>query len=252
MEINLKDLTKKVLLQWRLIVIGVLILAVALTVFGAVQSKTAADKAEAKLEQQVADGVPEAERVVVPKVTVVSPKMLLIGAVLGFLAAVGVVGVQYVLSGKLRCASDLADGLSVSVLGTVSIGPKKKAFLDFVDRAIERLFDGRRISEETKIRIIATDIAMAAKSKGISSLYFTGNGFGEIADSVAAALKDNDVKIASGELAIYSPEKLAEMLGSTGVVLFERVGISGFSDIKKELAYCERYSIPVIGSVVIE
>ena len=87
MEINLKDLTKKVLLQWRLIVIGVLILAVALTVFGAVQSRTAADKAEAKLEQQVADGVPEAERVVVPKVTVVSPKMLLLGAVLGFLAA---------------------------------------------------------------------------------------------------------------------------------------------------------------------
>lgn len=251
MEINLKDLMKKVLLQWRLLVVGMLVFAVVFTVLGGVQSKKVADKAEAKLEEQIENGVPEAERVVIPKVTFVSPKMLVLGAAVGFLLAAGIVCVQYAMLGKLRCESDLSDGYSVSVLGTIAIEPKKR-FLGAVDRMIVRLFDGRGASNETKIRIIATDIAMAAKAKGLTSLYFTGNGFQEIADEVAAALKGSDVSIATGELAIYSPELLAEMLGAKGVVLFERVGTSRFVDIKKELAYCERYSIPVIGSVVID
>ena len=252
MEINLKDLTKKVLLQWRLIVVGILVLAIALTVLGGVQSKRKADAAREIYAAQEASGLSEAERVTIPKVTLVSPKMMLLGAVLGCFAAVGVVCVQYVMSGRLRCESDLADGLSVSVLGAVSNGSKKKVFLDAVDRAVEKLFEGRTVDGETKIRIIATDITMAAKAKGLTSLYFTGNGYLGIADEVAEAMKESGVGIASGELAIYSPERLAEMLQSSGVVLFERVGVSRFADIKKELAYCERYSIPVIGSVVIE
>lgn len=251
MEINLKDLAKKIILQWRLLLIGILVLAIALAVYGGVQSMRAADEAKATYEEQKENGVPAADRVRIPKVSFASPKWLGIGAALGLVVASGVVCVEYVVSGKLRSASDLSDGYSVSVLGNVSPDEKKRLF-GCVDRFLVRLFEGRRVSRETKLRIIATDVAMAAKAKGLRTLYFTGNAFGELPGEVAKAMEGSGVKVSVGELAIYSPELLSEMLASDGVVLFEHVGYSAFADIKKELAYCDRYSIPVIGSVVIE
>ena len=251
MEINLKDLAKKIILQWRLLMIGILVLAVTLAIYGGVQSVRAADEAKITYQEQKDNGVPPADRIKIPKVSFASPKWIGIGAALGLVVASGVIAVEYVVSGKLRSAGDLSDGCSVSVLGIVA--PKeKKRFFGFVDRFLAKLLGAGKVARETKLRIIATDIAMAAKAKGLNTVYFTGNAFAEIPDEVAKAMKGSGVKVSVGELAIYSPERLAEMLASDGVVLFERVGYSAYGDIQKELAYCDRYSIPVIGSVVIE
>lgn len=251
MEINLKDLAKKIILQWRLLMIGILVLAVTLAIYGGVQSVRAADEAKITYQEQKDNGVPPGDRIKIPKVSFASPKWLGIGAALGLVVASGVIAAEYVVSGKLRSAGDLADGCSVSVLAVVS--PKeKKRFLGFVDRFLAKLLGAGKVARETKLRIIATDVAMAAKAKGLSTVYFTGNAFEEIPAEVAKAMKGSGVKVSVGKLAIYSPERLAEMLAADGVVLFERVGYSAYGDIQKELAYCDRYSIPVIGSVVIE
>jgi hypothetical protein len=251
MVINLKDLSKKVLLQWRLILVGVLVMAIASTLLGAVFSKRQADEIAAERKEQISLGVPEEELPVVPKVTLISPKMLVLGTVLGFLAAAGVVSGDYVLTGKLRGETDLTDGYSLPVLGTVSFSPKKRRF-DCVDRFIKTLYRQKNLPRETVVQLIATDIVMTAEKKGITSLYFTGNAFGSFADELSEALKGSGLMISIGEKAIYSPDLLREMLGSGGVVLLERVEYSAFSDIARELSYCERYSIPVLGAVVID
>lgn len=64
--------------------------------------------------------------------------------------------------------------------------------------------------------------------------------------------KEKLLTIRFEELAIYSPKALETMLNSEGIVLVERIGKSKFVDINKELEYCKRYDIPVLGCVIIE
>ena len=94
------------------------------------------------------------------------------------------------------------------------------------------------------------------QKKGIQTVFFTGNTGKEPVRPVIQALKSFDkekqLKINFEELAIYSPTALETMLRTEGVVLFERIGKSKFADISKELEYCKRYDIPVLGCVIIE
>ena len=251
MVITLRDLSKKILVQWRMLLIAIVIMAIAMTGLGIVRSKMQNEAAQTRLDAQIALGVPSEERIKVPPVSFFDPKMFVLGAALGFLCAAGVVSVHYVLTGKLRGENDLIDAYSLGILGVLRLEPQSRRFV-CVDRFIRRLYEKQEPSRETVMRLIATDIVASAEKAGVKSLYFTGNGYGAVAEEIADLLKDSGLSITCGELAIYSPEKLREMLASEGIVLFETVEASNFSDITREISYTERYSIPLLGAVVIE
>ncbi len=258
LEINLKDLMKKILKQWRIILISMLICGIAFTVVGGIMSQQKVDEAEKALAEQIANGGPKEgeEEIVVPKVVFVSATNIVIGVVIGIVLVAGCVTVGYAMTSKLRCFSDMVDGFSVSVIGIIKLERKKKWF-GFMDRAIDSWFrEGKKIPAETNIKIISTDIALAMKKKEIRTICFTGNANREavwpIVQTLRTADKEKNLKINFEELAIYSPKALETMLNAEGVLLFERIGKSKFADISKELEYCKRYDIPVLGCVVIE
>lgn len=257
-EINLKDLMKKILKQWRILLIAMLVCAILATVVGGFISQQKADEAEKALAEQIANGGPKEgeELIVVPEVVFVSVGNIVIGLLIGIVLVAGCVTVGYAMASKLRCVSDMEQGFSVSVLGIVKLDRKKNLF-DFVDRAIDACFrEGEKISRDTNIKIISTDIALAMKKEDIHTICFTGNANKETVQPIIQMLRTADkgklLTIVFEELAIYSPKALENMLNSEGVVLFERIGKSKFADISKELEYCKRYDIPVLGCVIIE
>lgn len=257
-EINLKDLMKKIFQQWRILLIAMLVCALAFTVVGGIMSQQKAAEAEKALEEQMANGGPAEgeELIVVPKVVFVSPMNIVIGLVAGAVIVALCVAVVYALSSKLRCSSDMAQGFGVSVIGVHKL-ERKKRFLGGLDHVIDVWFlEGKNIPADVNAQIIKTDIFLAAKKKGIQNVCFTGNVKKDDVKAIVQGFKTSneeaDIKVVFEELAIYSPKALEKMLNSEGVVLFEKIGKSAFVDIQKELAYCERYNIPVLGCVVVD
>ena len=256
-EINLTDLMKKILKQWRFLLIGMIVFAILATLVGGYLSQKKADDAEKALAAQVEAGLKKNEEwIVVPEVVTFSVTYVAVGVVLGVIAVAGCVFLGYAMTSNLRCAADVKKGYSVSVIGHIKLDRKKKWF-GFIDRAIDACFrEGKKIPQDTNSKIISTDIALAMKKNGIQTICFTGNAKKEIVQPIIQALraadKEKTLKIDFEELAIYSPKALETMLNSEGVVLFERLGKSKFADITKEIEYCKRYDIPVLGCVVIE
>ena len=257
-EINFKDMMKKILKQWRFLLIGMIVFAILATLVGGYLSQKKADDAEKSLAAQVEAGGPKKneEWIVVPEVVYFSGTYIAVGFALGIVIVAGCVAVYYAMSSSIRCSSDVVQGYSVSVIGHIKLDRKKKWF-GFIDRAIDACFcEGKKIPQDTNIKIISTDIALAMKKNGIQTICFTGNAKKELVQPIIQALRATDkektLKIDFEELAIYSPKALETMLNSEGVVLFERLGKSKFADITKEIEYCKRYDIPVLGCVVIE
>lgn len=257
-EINLKDLLKKILQQWRLLLIAMLVCAIAFTVVGGFVSLHKAHEAEKALAEQIANGGPKEgeEKIVVPKVVFVSVANIAFGLLVGVVLIVVYVTVMYATTSKLRCAADVECGHAVSVIGVIKLDREKKRF-DFVDSAIDAFFsEEKNVPKGTNIKIISTDIAASMQKNGIQTVFFTGNAERKTLQPVIKALKSSDkesqLTISFEELAIYSPEALKVMLKSGGVVLCETIQKSKVADISKELEYCKRYDIPVLGCIVIE
>ena len=225
MELNLKDLFKRILLQWRIFVIAMPVFAVVFTVMGVLTSRG------------------------------VDLKLTVLGLLVGGFFVAADVCVCYVLTGKVRCASDMTEGFSIDLLGTVR-SERVSVRFGGVDRFIERVFDGKRLPEETAVKLICTDIAMAVRVKGVDSIVFTGNVsdgvMQTIADGIAQLEGDDAPSILCLPRAIDSPDSLKLLLSAKSVLLLETVGKSTFADVERSLAYCERYSIPVLGAVLAE
>ena len=258
MEIDLKMLLKEILVRWRLLLIGMLVGIVVAILGGGMMSVQRAEEAQQALEEQLQNPNPDPsvaiEPIVVPEVVYFSVKYVVVGIFLGIFAVAGSVSVTYVLSGKLKSVSDISQGFGLAVIGVI-ISSKKKRKFAAVDRFIEHLFQGEKnVPEDVNNQIIGLDICLASKKQGVTELCMTGNVPKEVVMPIFEKIhaSEEKVNVVYEEMAIYSPEALKKMLGANGVVLFESVGCSSYADIEKEVLYCKRYGIPVLGCVVVE
>lgn len=260
MTINLKDLIYRILKKWRQLILLMLIGAVLLTVLGGVKSYQAAEEAKVKREEQIAAGGPkEGEKeIVVPAVQWVSVTNIVLGAFVGAFVVCGFVAVPYLVSGKLRTKGDLKDAYGVTLLGSVRKTKIKKRVFNQVDHWLEKVFYPKKkgFSEENRIEMICTDIKLAAKRGQMKTLYLTGAADDkeskELMDMLSEKLEESLSKVSYGKSVVYDSESLENLVEADGVVLVERVDASGYVDIERELEFCKRYEIPVIGCVVVE
>lgn len=104
--------------------------------------------------------------------------------------------------------------------------------------------------------MICTDIKLAVKKAGIKNIFLTGvcgdAQTEELKKLFEDKLKTAMEEVSCGKSVVYNPDALERLAEAGGVVLFERVDVSAYSDIAKELELCKRYEIPVIGCVVVE
>lgn len=255
-EIYLKDLFYRIFAKWRRLIVFMLIGGVLFAGIGCLKSYKAVKNAEQALAaQQAAGGPKEGEKaVVVPSFDPVSAKYIVIGIVVGVIADMGIAAIGYAASSKLRYKDDISQVYKVPVLGFLPHYEKYGSDRG-LDRAISKAFWKReyRFSEDERLDMICADIHITLTRENMKKICLISSAQPDekIMKAVSDRMKDEvEITSYSGPI-INSPAELVSMAGCDGVVMIEEIDTSYYEDIQKEIDYCERYRVPVIGCVVV-
>lgn len=157
---------------------------------------------------------------------VVQPRWIVIGAVLGIIIGIMAISFSYILSGKLRTATDLERPFGIPVLAC-----EHDPDLNSISRGIARLLNEKG-SQTIYISIVDTQSARNIKLK------------------LAQELKNAGVMVLSPE---DEGTTYVGNISKAGAVLFvEQIGKSKYSDIEKHVNACRNYGVPAIGSIVLK
>ena len=160
---------------------------------------------------------------------ILQPKWLLIGCVLGVFLGIFVVSGVYLLSGKLRTASDMEIPYGVPVL--LRLNQKNKSELEPVAKGIQRLL---KTQDKGSLVIHAVDTLQAK----------------EAAEKLVSCLHERHVEV---KCDLNGKNSLIDTAADSDAVLFiEQVGRSRYRDIEQHVSDCRKFCIPTVGCVVIE
>jgi len=255
--IDIKDLVRRVLLKWRIILIFMLFGAVLITVLGGYRSYSTASTLQKAFDiQQAAGGPVEGETlIVVPPVVWIAPSNIFLGLLLGAIGAITFFFVIYVFSPKLRSVADVTNVYGIPVLGVVS---KKTSKSHKIDLLIADLFssDPAWFTEKMRISMMCTEIMLAAKKESATKLFLSTTHQDEDIYKAMSVVYNNfqesNLSVSCGKSVVYYSQSLKKMAESDGVILFEKIDASTYEDIRKEISFCDRYQIPVLGCIVVK
>lgn len=187
----------------------------------------------------------------------ISPKMVVIGAVVFAFIYCMIWALKYILDGNIKISDDLHQLINADLIGSI-ITVKEPSFI--IDKLIYRLkhhTGGKVLPVEDSLELIASVISVNAKNGEINEVAFAGCELKkkayEYCEKLAAILKDShglDSKII-GDI-IYNKDDVETLADEKGIVLIETAGASAYSDIQREMQLINQLGINVIGGVIIE
>lgn len=256
-EIDVKDLLYRIALQWRQMLTAFLICGTLFGVYSGLKSYQSVKNAEIALAEQKKQGGPKEgeEAVVVPELQIINITNIVVGGIVGALFVAFIPAYGYIMSKKLRHEDDLVDVFDVHVLAAY---PNNKRFCkknSKVDMAIYHVFwkDENAISEKDRMNLAVTDCVMSTAQKGYKSVCFISSVsddsqyVNEIVDMLSHV-----VKTCVLEKSITSSAKSLQTIPQYDcVVVVEKIDKSFYEDIIRELEYCDRFNVPVLGSIIV-
>lgn len=255
-EIYLKDLFYRIFAKWRRLVVFMLVGGIVFAGAGCLKSYKNVKSAEQALAaQQAAGGAKEGEQAVsVPEFKPVNTKYIVIGIVVGALADMGIAAIGYAASSKLRYKDDISQMFKVPVLGFLPHYEKYGSDRG-LDRVISKAFWKKeyRFSEDERLDMICADIHITLNRADMKKICLVSSAQADekVMKAVTERIKDEVEVTAFAGPIINSPAELVSMVGYDGVVLVEKTDTSLYEDIQKELDYCARFKVPVIGCIVV-
>ena len=187
----------------------------------------------------------------------ISPKMVVIGAVAFAFIYCMIWALKYIFDGNIKISDDLHQLINADLIGNI-ITVKEPSFV--IDKLIYRLKHhavGKVLPVEDSLELIASVISVNAKNGEINEVAFAGCELKkkayEYCEKLAAILKDShgiNSKIL-GDI-VYNKDDVETLDDEKGIVLIETAGVSGYSDIQREMQIINRLGINVIGGVIIE
>lgn len=155
---------------------------------------------------------------------VVQPRWIVIGAVLGIIIGIMAISFSYILSGKLRTATDLEHPFEIPVLADQNSND-----YEALAKGIARLMQDKNLNTLC-ISAVDTDNAHTVANKLQKELQNIGLSVSQTSGTIS---------------------EFVEAVSSASAVLFiEQIGRSRYLDIEKRVAACRNYGIPAVGSVV--
>lgn len=168
-----------------------------------------------------------------------------VGGVLGVFLTVAVIWVAHIGTDKVYAARNLSNRTGVKVIATLSCEKKNP-----VDRMVYRL-EGRGVDAPDLV-VAATDIRCRAKD--VKRLLITGSGDAadreSLVQAVAAAMPGVQVEDKGGIL--RNADALEALSACDTVVLVEKCGMSGYTDIQKQVKIIDDYGAKLLGCVLME
>lgn len=180
---------------------------------------------------------PEETEVVETEKTVVRSfdiKYAMLGLFAGAFIVIMWICLKYVLSQTIKTKDDISELFKVPVLGIMKDG------------------------EDGELGMITAGIGLGARKAELKKLYVisTSNDdpISAISEKIVDTVKQNycDFSIESGRPVLSNPESLSKFAGSDGVVLVEKLRVSKYEDIAKELELAKNYGTTVLGCVIVE
>ena len=255
-ELDAKDLLYRVILKWRQMLVAFVVVGALFGVVSGVKSFQDVKNAEIALAEQNKHGGPkEGEApVVVPELKIVNVTSIVLGGFFGVFVIAMIPACSYMASSKLRHEDDLT---GVFELHSIASYPNYKRLCkkdSKADLAICKFFweNELRVSDKEQMNVAVTDCVMSMAQKGYKSICFISSVSGEfehvneIVDKLSQVV---DTCVLEKSI-LSSAKSLQSIQKYDCVVLVEKIDQSYYEDIIKELEYCERFNVPVLGSIV--
>ena len=184
------------------------------------------------------------------------PIYIVLGAVAGILVLALIELIAYIFSVSVKTEIDLEETLGLNVIASVE-GEGKKKFLGAVDKLFSKIFYRRRyrFTTEDTYKMIASAVRISAKKNGFTSVYITGSAAdelsGKVIDDLADLIKVDNVRITGGSSVLCDADSLEQLSASDCVLLVEKLGLSRFDEVAKEITLAEENNVRVIGAVAV-
>ena len=163
--------------------------------------------------------------------SVIQPKWIVVGLVLGTFLACGCVVLPYLMTKKLRTEKDLEYSFGIPVLGVL---------------------DGK---DGESLKQFASQIRLLARNRGADTVLLWGSG-DRLSSDIRNQLKENLQKTGFRGAECYDEvpesERMGKLADAKAVVLVEKTGKSRYEDIHREAELCRMLDVPLLGSIVSE
>ena len=255
-ELDVKDLLYRVVLKWRKMLVAFGVMGALFGVVSGVKSFQAVKSAETALAEQNKQGGPKEgeQTVVVPELKIINVTNIVVGGLIGVVIFSSFPAVSYMNSKKLRYNDDLTDLFN---LHSIASYPNYKRLCkkdSKVDLAICEFFwkNELRVTDKEQMNVAVTDCFMSMAQKGYKSICFISSVSGEFGHVNAIVDKLSQVvdTCVLEKSILSSAKSLQSVQKYDCVVLVEKLDQSYYEDIIRELEYCERFNVPVLGGIV--
>lgn len=195
--------------------------------------------------------IEELERV---HVSLLQKKYLLLGMILGMMAAVLWVVCRYIFSGKIHVKGDITE-TDIPVLGTLYLSEPSGLF-SFVDSFILRIADSSRnkFSKDERKDMILSGINLTAQKEQLKSVFVTGTSNASDCIQLQEELCSN-ISVESverGRSIICDPKALSALALADGVILVEKLEDTLRKELHEELELCRRYGVKILGCIILD
>lgn len=159
-------------------------------------------------------------------------KYLLVGLFGGLFVSSLILALKYILSSKLHTADDLKNAFGLSVLGEIT-------------------------SDSSNIDVICQETVIGASKNSAESIYLIGASDDEVSIKNRNDIKDNielgkGIKTVKVGLSAFNDSKsMKELSEADAAVLVERIGLSSYEDIAREIELCNKFEVKILGAVVV-
>lgn len=256
-EIDLKDLLYRVVLKWRQMLVAFVVVGALFGVVSGVKSFQDVKNAEIALAEQNKQGGPKEgeELVIVPELKIINVTSIMLGGLFGVFVTTLIPAIGYVTSKKLRYKNDLRDLFDVHTIASYPNYPRLCKNDSKTDQTICKFFwkDESRITDKEQINVAVTDCVMAMAQNGYKNVCFISSISNDLTkiDEIVNKLSQVVETCILEKPILSSANALQSIQKFDCVVVVERLDVSYYEDIIKELEYCDRFHVPVLGDIIL-
>lgn len=254
--LDVKDVLYRIVLKWRQMLVAFVVVGALFGVVSGVKSFQDVKNAETALAEQNKQGGPKEgeEHVVVPELKIINVTNIIVGGFIGAFVIAMIPVCSYMLSSRLRHEDDMT---GIYELHSIASYPNYKRLCkknSKVDSAICKVFwkNELRVTDKEQMNVAVTDCVMSMAQKGYKSICFISSVSGEfehVSEIVDKLSQVVDACVLEKSI-LSSAKSLQSVQKYDCVVLVEKLDQSYYEDIIRELEYCERFNVPVLGSIV--
>lgn len=262
-EIDLIDLMFYCLKRWRWIVVGMVLFGILAGVY---KYQATIEDNQVKREEQIkrattetveGEAEVESEPIIFEDPSYSAVKFAIVGIIGGAVFVCVILGMSYVMGGKLQNGSNFQKKFGMPLLGNIRKSQKKKRIFSFVDKWINQLEEGpcAKIPRNEQIKIAAVNVQSAIHrnpDEKIKRVMIAGTVASddviEICEWIAEEI--GDVTFSPFRQIVFQAAALKKLEYYDGVLFLEKKEKSYEELIRQEIELALDRNVVVLGAIV--